>query len=63
MDQQATKRELISQIRFSRHGARLLARGGHHGYAAQYRKACRNRIAELRVLRASGSLVNELEGN
>ena len=52
MDKQATQRELISAIRFGRHGARLLARQGHTKYVNQYRMVCRNRIADLRVLRA-----------
>lgn len=70
MGKQATQRELISAIRFGRHGARLLARQGHSKYAKQYRSGCRNRIAELRELRASEKakyeaavkLVNELNG-
>lgn len=53
MNKQPTKRELISQIRFARHGARLLARQGHIRYAKQYRAVCRDRIADLRALRAS----------
>lgn len=46
------ERKLVSQIRFARHGARVLDRNGHHDYAHQYRDACRRLIAELRALRA-----------
>jgi hypothetical protein len=48
-------RELISAIRFARHGARLLARQGHIKYAKQYRNVCQARIAELRAMRAGGA--------
>lgn len=47
-----TQRELISTIRFGRHGARVLARNGHHDVARQYRRAVRNNIDKLRELRA-----------
>ncbi|HET7663872.1 MAG TPA: hypothetical protein VFK31_09565 [Rhodanobacteraceae bacterium] len=52
MNKYSIERKLISQIRFGFHGARVLARNGHHGYARQYRAACRRQIAELRALRA-----------